>query len=265
MSKMAKIIQSLAYRHGTYKVFADFCEMAAISLSNAVDLRNYEKREEQYMAIVKKYSKEEINLFPELLGVLTMEMESHPRDILGELFHELELHNEHAGQFFTPYHLCEMMAKMTYGEGMQAIIDEKGYITAQEPACGSGAMIIALAHTMLDKKINYQDCLHVSAIDLDSRCVHMAYVQFTLLGIPAVVYAGNTLTMEMRDAWYTPAHILGGWNYRLNRPKKSVLQETMELLATAEPAPAEKVSIPNKPRPATPPKRVKEVTQLALF
>ncbi|WP_170061143.1 N-6 DNA methylase [Spirosoma aerolatum] len=262
---MAKSIRGLAYRHGTYNVFADFCEMAAISFSNTVDLRNCQKREERYLSIVKKYSSEEINLFPELLGMLTIEMESEPRDVLGELFHELELHNEHAGQFFTPYHLCEMMSKMTYGDEMQAIVDQKGFVTAHEPACGSGAMIIALAHTMLDKKINYQQCLHVSAIDLDSRCVHMAYVQFSLLNIPAVVYVGNTLTMEMRDAWYTPAHIIGGWNWRLNKPETTAMQKVIELLTTAEPAAPAKISIPNRPRPTTPLKRVKPINQLAIF
>ncbi|MVM34255.1 N-6 DNA methylase [Spirosoma sp. HMF4905] len=243
LSPMAKAIRNLAYRHGTYNVFADFCEMAACSFSNAVDKRNFDAREERYMTIVRKYTQEEVNVFPQLLGMLSEALEVGPRDVMGELFHELELHNEHAGQFFTPYHLCEMMAQLTYGEDVNQIIEQNGFITCQEPACGSGAMVIGLAKTMYDRKINFQQCLHVSAIDLDSRCVHMAYLQFSLLHIPAVVYAGNTLTMEIRDAWYTPAHILGGWNWRLraaDRPAsevgqmETIIENVMEL--TEEPA-----------------------------
>jgi len=34
-----------------------------------------------------------------------------------------------------------------------------------------------------DACINYQQHLHVTAIDIDPKCVHMAYVQFALLHI----------------------------------------------------------------------------------
>jgi len=240
---MAKTMKSLSYRHGLYNVFADFNEMAACSFSNAVDSRNREAREARYMAIVKKYSKEEVDEFPKLLGMLAQELEYSPGDVMGELFHELELHNEHAGQFFTPFHLCEMMAKMTHGDNMAQTIEEKGFITLQEPACGSGAMVIAYAKTMYDAKINFQQCMHVAAIDLDSRCVHMAYVQFSLLNIPAIVYAGNTLTMEIRDAWYTPAHIMGGWDWRLKsreRPAPPVASAPEPPIVEPEPAPVSK-------------------------
>jgi hypothetical protein len=43
------------------------------------------------------------------------------------------------------------------------------------------------------------------------RCVHMAYVQLSLLGIPAVVVHGNALSLDVWGVWYTPAHVLVGW------------------------------------------------------
>ncbi|QHV99255.1 N-6 DNA methylase [Spirosoma endbachense] len=260
MSAMAKAINALAYKHGTYNVFADFCEMAAISFSNAVDKQQYQGRESRYMEMIKKYSAEELNEFPKLLILLANEMEIAPRDVLGELFHELELHNQHAGQFFTPYGLCEMMAKMTFDKGIQRTIDEKGHMTLQEPACGSGAMVIAFAMAMYSYKINYQHCLHVSAIDIDIRCVHMTYVQFSLLHIPAVVYAGNTLTMEMRESWYTPAHIMGGWDWRLRSTAKPVPE------AAILPIKTETVCIDTTPKES--PKTARKVAnagQLTLF
>ena len=70
---------------------------------------------------------------------------------------------------------------------------------------------------MRAQDINYQQRLHVTAVDIDRRAVHMAYIQFTLMHIPAVVIVGNSLSMEMHEYWYTPAHILGGWTAKLAR------------------------------------------------
>jgi len=107
------------------------------------------------------------------------------------------------------------MAKMTITDDVEAKIADRGYVSASEPACGGGAMIIALAHERRDAGINFQQHLHVTAVDVDVKCVHMAYLQFSLLHIPAVVVHGNTLSMKEHSAWLTPAHIMGGWWYRL--------------------------------------------------
>jgi hypothetical protein len=40
----------------------------------------------------------------------------------------------------------------------------------------------------------------------------MTYIQLTLLHVPAVVILGNTLALEEREHWYTPAHFIGGWD-----------------------------------------------------
>ena len=55
---------------------------------------------------------------------------------------------------------------------------------------------------MQDAEINYQQHLHVTAVDVDSRAAHMAYVQLALLNVPAVVIVGNTLTLEEREHGY---------------------------------------------------------------
>jgi hypothetical protein len=73
-------------------------------------------------------------------------------------------------------------------------------------------MVLALAEAMKDAGHNYQQFLHVTAIDIDRRAVHMAYIQFALLHIPAVILEGNTLSLEFRDEWKTPAHFLGDWD-----------------------------------------------------
>lgn len=59
--------------------------------------------------------------------------------------------------------------------------------------------------------------MHVVAIDVDRRAALMCYLQLSLLGIPAEIIVGNALTLEIRERWFTPAHILGGWTWRLQR------------------------------------------------
>lgn len=231
IQSMAKLISGLSYKHSAHQIFSDFIEMGAISISNAVDKPQYEAREARYMEIIKRYKREEIDVFPQLLGELGMTLEDGPDDVLGKLFHELELHNTYKGQFFTPYELCKMMAMMTLCDDHRETIRDRGFITASEPACGGGAMIIALAEAMKGEGINYQQALHVTAVDLDIRCVHMAYLQFSLLHIPAVIVHGNTLSLEEFGHWYTPAHIMGGWNWKLRRtdaPKASALMQAFE-------------------------------------
>jgi hypothetical protein len=238
-------ISDLAYRHSSWQVFSDFVEMSAISLSNAVDLRHREEREARYMTIVKRYNHDEVQKFPYMFSELVEEMEAEIDDVLGRVFHDLELHNKYAGQYFTPYHLCRMMALMTLdADAVKEHIAKGGIVTAQEPTCGSGAMMIALAEAMKDADINYQQHLHVTAVDIDAKCVHMAYVQFALLHIPAVIVHGNSLSLEEFDHWHTPAHILDGWG--LQRRFRAAAVAAAALL---DPAPE---AVAEDPEPAPP-------------
>jgi hypothetical protein len=72
-------------------VFKDFCELAALSFSNAVDRAQYEMREARYLKIVKGYQAGEVARFPKMLACLTLSLEEGMCDCLGELFMEMEL------------------------------------------------------------------------------------------------------------------------------------------------------------------------------
>lgn len=217
--QLAKLLQANAYRHHLWDVFGDFVEMAALSISNSVDLLNREAREARYMQIIGKYKPEEQQRFPQMFAELVMEMEHDPGDVLGTLFGELELGNAARGQFFTPFHICELMASLTIGDAdnARAEVARKGFITVNEPCVGAGAMVIAFAHAAQNVGLNFQQQVHVTAQDVDPRAVHMAYVQFSLLHIPAVVILGNTIAAEVRERWCTPAHVLGFWDNKLQR------------------------------------------------
>jgi type I restriction-modification system DNA methylase subunit len=219
MQDMVKLIHQLSQRHSTYRVFSDFVEMSAIAHSNATDKAQFETREKRYFDIIKPYQKEEINEFSNLLGMLVNHLDESPKDILGDVFHELELHNERKGQFFTPYPLCQMMAKIVIGENAKNIVAQKGFVSLAEPACGTGA-VIAAAEELRTQGVNYQQSLHVTATDLDSTCVHAAFVQFSLLHIPATVIHGDTLSLKEYSHWLTPAHVMGGWSHKLEQTNR---------------------------------------------
>lgn len=65
-------------RHRLHKVFADFCEMSAIAISNSMDLTQREKREARYLEIVREYERAEVERFAQLLGVLAEWMAALP-------------------------------------------------------------------------------------------------------------------------------------------------------------------------------------------
>lgn len=217
--ELIKLIEQVSYRHASWQVFSDFIEIAAISLSNPVDWVHIEKRETRYLEIIRGYEKKEQEIFPQMFARLieALEYESAtngPSDVLGEVFHNLELHNKWKGQFFTPQNICDMMGLMVCGDKGQAAIAEKGFITLNEPACGSGAMILGFAKAMTKQGMNYCKQLLVTAQDIDLKCVQMAYIQLSLYGIPAVVIHANTLTAEEWSRWYTPVYMIDGWIWR---------------------------------------------------
>lgn len=198
-----------------YTVFRDFCELAALSFSNAVDRAQFEAREARYLQIIKGYKADEVARFPEMLACLTLSLEEGMHDCLGQLFMALELGNSGAGQFFTPYHVSALMAKMLCGDAGR-ICKERGFVRVMEPAVGAGGMVIATAEAFAEG-INYQQAMHATCIDIDATAVYMAYIQLSLLHIPAIVVHGNALSNEQWGYWFTPAHVLGFWNAKLKR------------------------------------------------
>ena len=233
------------HRHSTYQVFSDFLTLAACALSNAIDRSGFDVREQTYLETIKRYSKDEAAVFPELLALVVQAFEPMPgeviyRDVLGELFMTLELGNQWAGQYFTPYCIALMMAMMTVGDAdtLRASLEPRGFVRAAEPAVGGGAMVIALADAFKSAGVNYQEHLHVTCYDIDIKAVHMAYIQLSLLHVPAVVIHGNTISGECWGEWRTPAHVLGFWDVKLRRAQTDdeAVQDEVETPSASEAA-----------------------------
>ncbi len=212
-----------------WEVFRDCMECCAIALSNGCDPSQREAREAVYMKHVERYGKEAMGHFSHALAQIAMAMEAEPCDLMGQLFMALEFGDANRGQFFTPYDLSRVIAGMSIDpESLERTIEERGYITLSEPACGSGGMIVAFADEMRRAGFNPQQQLHVTAVDVDTTAVHMAYIQVSLMGIPAIIIQGNTLTLETRSVWRTPFHIIFGWEQRLKLRAETPSETTTE-------------------------------------
>lgn len=226
-AEFIKTITRMSGRYSTYEVFNDFVEMATYAISNSVCFN--QKREDEYLRITKKYKPEEVNKFAELLGLIVIAFENKFGDFLGECFHSLNIHNKNAGQFFTPYHICQLMAKITIDkEVAKQGIEEQGYIGINEPTCGGGACLIAACERYKEVGINFQNQVLMIAQDIDFRCACMCYIQLSLLGASIIVRVGNTLMMEVREEFYSPIFMLNRWRFvKRNRitPKLSEIKE----------------------------------------
>lgn len=224
--KMAflKLFKTIAYNKNRHEVFRDFVHMAAISLHNSVAMNR--SLEAEYMDIVKGYEKEDAVKFSHLLSHVVMALENKTCDFLGSVFMELELGNNHNGQYFTPYDVSMLMAKMAGLPKEIDYLEEDDIWTVMDPACGSGSTLIAYTEMLLEIGVNPQRMIWVHCTDIDSVASMMCYIHLSLLNIPAEVVTGDSLALTHSRVMRTPAHYLGGWDNKLEEYWKKEQEET---------------------------------------
>ena len=254
--ELEKLYNKMCGRYSRYEVWQDMVWMVATAISNAVDKRYFDQREANYMRIAQKYSEDEIRVFPEFFTHIVMGMEENPDcDFLGELYMNLELGNKHAGQFFTPYDVCRMMAACTINDDLlKAQIDRHGWISVSDCTCGAGATLVAAANYLRSREINYQTQALFVAQDVDATVALMCYIQLSLLGCAGYVVIGNTLTEpqtgsvlfgeESSRCWYTPLFFHPAWE---TRRAVAMARALFQRVATAFPEAAEATASANMP------------------
>lgn len=219
-----KIIRSMGNRHEAWRIWSDAIHMIAITISNAVDAQRRDRREEQYLSIIKAYSKEEVDQFPKLFALIIQALELNPdQDFLGRMYMQLELGNKWKGQFFTPFNVSRMMAEISLSDALE-LIDRRGWISVCDNCVGAGGMLLAAAAVFRKHEVNYHDHVLFVGQDIDERAVMMSYIQLSLLGCPGYLKVGNTLTEPMtgptlfgestEHMWFTPFYFKDTWNYR---------------------------------------------------
>lgn len=208
IKKIAKGLEEIGRSMGVEMVFRDWCECSALALANGCDLRRgevWERREKRYLDIIGRYKKDAAARFPDMLAYLAGAFEADPfHDYLGRVYMECFGGNKNLGQCFTPEGVCELCASVA----IDGIPKNGEYKTLYEPACGGGAMTIAALGVLHRAGYNYQRYLRITTEDLDSLCVHMCYVQLSLLGARALVYHKDTITQKAFDLFVTPGEAL---------------------------------------------------------
>lgn len=201
------------------QIFDDFLWMTAIAISNSADLIHREEREKMYMNIAQQYKPKDMEIFARMVAEISAGMEANPdQDFLGEMYMALEFGSSATGQFFTPYSVCRAMAAICSDfDRLEAEIQDRGFVSVLDPACGAGALLVAFANECHHQGINYQRRVLFIAQDIDHTVACMCYIALSLMGCPGYVVVGDTLAhpatfyddrgllpIDHGNVWYTP-------------------------------------------------------------
>lgn len=230
------LFMRIAPHKNRYIVFSDFCFCMAVSFRNALGHKYPEhfsnEIESEYKKVMLQYALNDRCAISELMGsfIWLAELQQQPRDLLGEFFMEMGLGEASSGQFFTPFEISLMMAKINFGN-ISEKLNDKAFLSVSDPACGAGSTLLAVVSEFISQGVNPNQRLFVHGIDIDRTVALMCYVQLSIWHVPAEIIVGNSLTLETREAWHTPAFQLGGWQLRTNqlkRPSPSVPEQPQD-------------------------------------
>lgn len=203
------------------ETFSDFLAYCALTLSVRTDPVHTKDRHAGLERLKNNYKGAEWQGFHEgFVALCGAAAQNTDRGQFGDFFAwpytKIGARNKALKQDFTPDDLAHLIAAITFGQNI--VLPEEGFFTIGDQACGSGTLLLAAAGHFASLGFNPSEHLVVQAADLDMRCVHMAYLNLALHGIPAVVVRGDTITLEEYDRWYTPAYLWGRWIWRAPMP-----------------------------------------------
>lgn len=183
-----QIMDQLARHYGIHNLFSDFLTLLICAFSHGA-------KEKEYLNIIGKYEKPEAYKLSEALTALVVEMTGDGDgmvDVLGKYFEE-NLSFGKNGQFFTPQHICDMMAR----------INNPVQFTDQilDPACGSGRMLMAMAKVNRFARFN--------GADNDLNCAKMTVINLYLNNMYGEVAWMNSLTNQYFGGWVIEHTIKG--------------------------------------------------------
>lgn len=204
------MIETIAGKYNSYTVFCDWVKCCAIMVQNSLypffHDEVWEEREHQWLETIRKYSSREQQLFMEMFALLVEAMEEEMTDVLGQIFMEGDMGSKMTGQFFTPFHVSEMVARTSLHDSITSF-DGK-MMQLNEPSAGGGGFVIAAAKVMTENGINYHRYLDVIAQDLDWTAVYMCYLQLSLYGIKGIVVQGDSLRSPLNPKKESGRHIM---------------------------------------------------------
>lgn len=173
---------------GILESFSEFCLISRLSFQQVL---RFDREREEKIIQMQRASKNPKG-YAEALAVLVNALEYRTGDFLGEWAGLNNALDHRSGQVFTPYYVSKMIAQFSVGNLKRQEIS----LSINEPTCGAGSMVIAAFETLRELGYGPRD-FYVIAQDIEALCVNMAYIQCTLLGIPAIVRHGDTLLNQI--------------------------------------------------------------------
>jgi hypothetical protein len=226
IASFESFFEAFGFKYDLHTVFDDFLTMAlcAVTRNPATGISHYE---DLYLQTVERYKTDELRfLFPKMFSVLVEEMEAlkdQCNDVLGA-FYEQHLYKKGAQQFFTPWPICEFMAKSTLEYAAE---EERKAKRILEPACGSGRMLLAAA------KVYGRDHYYYG-VDIDPTCVKMTALNLFLNGIfGGEVLCGNFLLPDDFTVSYKVSLFPLGI-FRIENKEESPLWQSLKMKPIAK-------------------------------
>jgi len=193
ISSFKTLFEKAAYGSHYAKAFDDFLTMCicCFSFNPETKLSNYE---DEYLRVIEPYkANNTLKYFPELLALMVIYMEenkdsSQGNDLLGEFFQQEITHGRN-GQFFTPFHITDFIAKVVNGEEIRSL-------NILDPACGSGRMLLAFGKQSIIPHCYY-------GVDIDPLCAKMTAINLFLNGHRGEVICADALLPDRFSFGYT--------------------------------------------------------------
>ena len=179
-------------------------------------------------------------MFSKLFSVLVEEMEERTgstthNDVLGE-YYETHMAKKGKSQFFTPWPICQFMAKSSVEEADR---DEGRPLRILEPACGSGRMLLAIAKEAGPRNEFY-------GIDIDQACVKMTALNLFLNGVfHSEVMCGDFLLPYDFHGSYVISFLPLGI-FRIKEKEKSRLWNLLQITLKANKKPKLDIRLPSE-------------------
>lgn len=195
VGELSSLLFDIGYRHSYDVVFNDFLTITICALG-------YGTNEERYFETIKRYNNAELQIFVKAFAKLNEVYMSIDKgqwiDPLGLIYEEITSKGKSSalGQFFTPVHICNLIAAINKPADWGAKINE--------PACGSGRMVLAMNAQAEGNEYICQD--------VDSICCKMTAINMSFHQMRGVVYHMDVLAQEAPRTTYVINHEI--WKYK---------------------------------------------------
>lgn len=175
--KLFGLVDSMYHKHGDHSIFVRFLEAV-----DAVFRRFEPGGEEDYMIAIRDLDSEMLDLFSQGLAVVVEHFwyNGGYADLFGPVYMEICDHwrGSSLGQFFTPWEVCKMMAKLQFEERLVEKVSRGEPLSVIDPCCGSGTMLLAARAVVAERYgRDVADRMSLNGQDVDRICCLMSKIQ----------------------------------------------------------------------------------------